>query len=194
MLEKKLFSFEIDNLSLGNALHHLAQEGNILINMELLEQDCIRLEDSPNAVGISLRLNDVTIRQALDILMKTVEHRYYWQQFEDSQIINIIPAEKRGDNTYLPNLTVKSFQYEYITPLSCMERLITDELGKRWLKRVMGHIEAQPRFNINLQDATVRQILNTMSKATFFDWRYLGTKFALWGMTPSGRVRALFYT
>jgi len=123
MLEKKLISFEIDRSSLERALHLLKRVGNILINIELLEEDC----DGPE---ISLCLNNVTIHQVLDILMAKVKHKYYWQQFEASSVVSIIPSEKREDRTYLPNLIVKSFQYEDITPLSCMKRLLRDKLSK----------------------------------------------------------------
>jgi hypothetical protein len=190
MLEKKLISFKIDNLLFGEALHRLAREGGILINMELLEQDYPR--DSKELVGISLHLKDVTIRQVLDVLMEKTKHRYYWRQFGDSRVINVIPVERSKDKTHLPNLIVESFRYEDITPHICIRELIKKVLGEEWIMMGQGDFKSQPRFSINLHNVTAREVLNTMSEETNFEWRYLGNNLVFWGRTPSGRVRGVF--
>ena len=57
---------------------------------------------------------------------------------------------------------------------------------------IMGSKEEQPTFNLHVQNVSVRDILNSMSKATSFIWSYFPPVFSLWEMTPLGRIRAQY--
>ena len=185
MIDKKLVSFETENQSFVAALYQLAKQGEILINMEILNGPQ-QAEDKR-----TLRLKDVTVREVLDILMETVEHRYNWQPFEhsDSGVISVIPAEKIDDPGYLPNRIIDSFKHEELVSLLCMKSLFPPEV---WSRRMMRSEDVQPTFSLHVQNASVRYILNSMSKATSFIWSYFPPVFSLWGMTPLGRIRARY--
>lgn len=186
MLEKRLALFKVENRSLSNVLHYLSYEvleREVIVNTEILNRDTAKSE---NATSISLSLKDTTVAQILDAIVAVVGGRYYWQQFGDSHIVSVIPRKKDGDSSYPPNVTIDEFRYKDITPYSCMREAICDglggELGEDWMFRGMGHSELQPQFDISLQQATIRQILNTMSRETDYEWHYRENhRFSFWG-------------
>ncbi len=137
MLQRKLASFEFKGRSLRGAFHYLSHEllgRKIIINTEILDRD--------TAISVSLRLKDITVSQILDAIVETTEGRYYWQQFEDSHVVSVIPRGKEKDISYPPNVTIDEFRYENITPYSCMRRAICDGLGGKlggdWMFRGIG--------------------------------------------------------
>lgn len=187
MLDKKLVSFETESESFVTTLRRLAKQGEILINMEILNPP-----NRPPEDGLSLHLKDVTVREVLDILIETVEHRYNWQPFEDSRVVSVVPTEKRDAPGYLPNRLIDSFKHKELVPLLCMQSLFPSEVWSRRMMAVQGSEDAQPTFRLHVQNVTVRHILNSMSKATSFIWSYFPPVFSLWGMTSAGRIRARY--
>jgi len=133
ILDKKIGLFEYDvtflnkeSTNMSIAARGLSCKYKVPLGFEGVP---LTLEEAKRNIVIiplsSLRIEDATVREFLDALVKA-DNRYYWQ--EKNGFINIIPVALKDDPAYIMNRKLKSFKVENKNKAEVI-RILNKQLG-----------------------------------------------------------------
>ncbi len=156
----------LTNVSVEKVLTELTTKYAVPIGLEVAWEDTSHASDK-----ITINIEQGTVRDVLNALVKS-DARYRWEQIDG--IINVFP---KLEQTGILDVVVHDFKINGIISTSVVRQAITDSpevkskldtLGIHLLNPVqlsIGVREVKRSFSINLQNVTVRSILNQIAKS-----------------------------
>lgn len=180
--EKKTSSFEIKDKSITEAVNKLSEEAKVLCCHEYMPENYTQWWEQTNGIKrkLSVTINDMTPKEILDKFAALSDNTWYWEECQG--VVNIIPKERKGAEDYLLNKMVASFRVED-KKFSDAIFLLGKQTGEKQKIAVIDRWgKDQSLVNIDVENTTVRQILDIMTKQTGRVWIYDGkNRFVLLG-------------
>lgn len=170
-LRLKVSSYEVRDASIVDALRRLQLKvgpESLIFGLEVAP-----FSEAP-ASNLTLTLQGATVKDVLDgIILQDPRYTY---EVIDSRLIHVFPREARTDPSNLLNIRVKRFRVSdapYDRVLKYPQYHIAElevELMRRskaggYVASMMGGADA-PRISLDLQDVTVRDVLNRIAQKT----------------------------
>jgi hypothetical protein len=165
-LNKKLGHFDLTDATIIDGLSKLSDEpiAGLHLGIEEIIQDK-SFEPPDRSIRFSLRLDDLTVGDILDMLCKS-DRRYVWSV--DGSSVNVHPRETIGNSSYLPNRELESISLKNIngpadalTPL--MKLVPGEQLGYAGIGMGINNDYPEP-WNTVFNKLTVRQLMNRLSE------------------------------
>ncbi|RMD57542.1 hypothetical protein D6833_13810 [Candidatus Parcubacteria bacterium] len=173
LLDLVIPRFEVHEATLERAIRELHQWGVPI---------CFERGPVNEPTTFSLSLRDVSVRDVLNALI-SADKRYIWEVHRSMtlpsptlEIINVLPANGKGDPENLMNVRVDSLELKDINPAQAIERIyqLVPELKKAYWRRVPpGGVLSEIRpltppenefsISLRLHGVSVRDVLNEIT-------------------------------
>jgi hypothetical protein len=172
-LDLRVPFFEVKNVAMEEALVELKLRWMIQVCLEKVPKE----SEDEKEVTVSIKLENATIREILDALVKA-DPRYYWEVYDShlnksAKLINVLPVGAKGASDSPMTIKVKRAVIKDVTPNNAINQIdhwIPELVKKLHPEGLPGHafygIGARVRIfkiHFEFEDLTVREILNEIA-------------------------------